>query len=340
MSAAYNASIAIDVDDVAKHFTPPQSLVSALLRRRAPRTVAALTSVTFSIAAGELFGLLGPNGAGKTTLLKILTTLLEPDRGRVLIHGVDVARDPERAKGLIGLCPSDERSFYARLSGRANMEYFGALVGLHGTVLRERIDEAVAIVGLSEAIDRRFDGYSSGMRQRLTVARALLGDPAVLIFDEPTKAVDPVNAEAIRVLIRDELVGRRGKTVILATNLLHEAWALCHRIAVINRGSVVALDTPAALTAGFHTVVRYQAELDSPDDALFARLRGIPGLTLSVATTPAGCEVNVEVERSADALRAVMSAFAEPDVRLREFRSIEPEPVQVFEHITRVEVPR
>lgn len=298
-------------------------------------SVAALTDVTFTVRRGELFGLLGPNGAGKTTLLKLLSTLLSPDRGRILLDGFDVLRNAEAAKRRIGLCPSEERSFYARLSARANMEYFGALVGLSGSRLRGRIVEVARVVGLDDVLDRRFEGFSSGMRQRLTVARALLADPPILIFDEPTRAVDPVNAEAIRVLIRDDLVSRRHKTVILATNLLHEAWTMCDRIAVLNRGRVVALDQPAALSASFQAVARYQLEFAPHDQAFVQRLRDLPGTRVAaVRATPLGCEVDLDLDRGEASLRAVMALLAGAEVQIKEFRSIEPDPVEVFQHVT------
>lgn len=294
-----------------------------------------MSDVTFTVRRGELFGLLGPNGAGKTTLLKLLSTLLLPDRGRILIDRIDVLRSPEAAKRRIGLCPSEERSFYARLSARANMEYFGALVGLSGARLRDRIVEVAEVVGLRDVLGRRFEGFSSGMRQRLTVARALLADPPILIFDEPTRAVDPVNAEAIRVLIRDELVSKRRKTVILATNLLHEAWTMCDRIAVLSHGRMVALDQPSVLSSSFQVVARYQLEFSPPDDAFIERLRAQPGTQVTaVRLTPLGCEVDFDLERGHDSLRALMALLTQAPIQLNEFRSIEPDPVEVFQFVT------
>lgn len=213
----------------------------------APRRRAALKNITFDIRRGECFGLLGQNGAGKTTLLKLLATLTLPDRGLLTINGLDVSRNPDAVKRFIGLAPSDERSFFFRLTARQNLEFFGALQGYSGKRLREEIDRGMRMVDLEFALDRRFGEFSSGMRQRLILARALLGDPDILLLDEPTRALDPLHADDLHRLVRDELVRKLGKTVIIATNILHEAWTLCDRIAIVNAGEIVALGTPADL---------------------------------------------------------------------------------------------
>lgn len=294
-----------------------------------------LAGADLDVESGEVVLLSGPNGAGKTTLLKMLATLLLPNRGRIAIDGCDVVKDPIGAKRRIGLCTSEERSFYFRLTARSNMEYFGALVGLRGVNLQRRVCEVAEIVGLGDQLDKRFDAFSSGMRQRLTVARALLADPPVLFFDEPTRAVDPVNADAIRTLIRDELVGRRGKTVVLATNLLDEAWSLCDRIAVVNRGTIVALDTPEALTAEFHTVARYHIRIASEDTRIVDRIVAINGIQgFSSKGTRLNLEIDLEIEPSEDSFRELMRCLADPLVRLHEMTSIAPEPMDVFKHVT------
>ncbi len=177
------------------------AMLRSLTGRRVPRAPGAF-DVTLEVGRGELFGLLGPNGAGKSTLLKLLSTLTVPDRGRMTIDGIDVAARPLEAKRRIALCTSDERSFYFRLTARQNLEFFGALMGLSGARLKRRIEECAELVDMRQFLDLGFGGFSSGMRVRLTVARALLSDPAIMFFDEPTRAVDPVHAEDIRALIR------------------------------------------------------------------------------------------------------------------------------------------
>ncbi|HEY4440238.1 MAG TPA: ABC transporter ATP-binding protein, partial [Candidatus Elarobacter sp.] len=200
----------LTVEHVDKSFPVAHGL-QAMVRSLTGRTVArrqVLFDISLEVGRGELFGLLGPNGAGKSTLLKLLSTLTVADRGRMTIDGIDVAQRPLEAKRRIALCTSDERSFYFRLTARQNLEFFGALMGLSGAHLRQRIAECVELVDLTPYLDQRFGGFSSGMRVRLTVARALLADPAILFFDEPTRAVDPVHAHEIRGLIRRELTAR------------------------------------------------------------------------------------------------------------------------------------
>jgi ABC-2 type transport system ATP-binding protein len=202
-----------------------------------PPRVRALDGVDLHVKTGEIFGLLGPNGAGKTTLVKILSCLVLPDRGRALIDGVDV-RHENKVKPRLGLVHSDERSFYWRLSGRENLKFFARLYDVPGARIKSRIDELLVKVDLVEAADRAFSGYSSGMKQRLAIARALLHDPPILLMDEPTRSLDPAACLSLRAFIRDELKGRDGKTILLATHNLREAETLCDRIAILVAGSV------------------------------------------------------------------------------------------------------
>lgn len=220
-----------------------------------------LRDVDLEIRRGELFGLLGPNGVGKTTLLKMMATLMLPDSGCVSIDGIDAVAKPMQARSRIGFCSSEDRSFYFRLTARENLRFFGALAGLRGRRLNARIEETLADVALLDAIDRRFGDFSSGMRQRLVVARSLLSDPPILLFDEPTRAVDPIHADELHKLMRDELVGRRGKTVVLATNLLQEAWALCDRVAVVCNGGIAAVGPPDQLNRHRRSPIEFFKEV-------------------------------------------------------------------------------
>jgi ABC-2 type transport system ATP-binding protein len=294
-----------------------------------------LFDVSMRVERGELFGLLGPNGAGKSTLLKLLATLTVPDRGRMTIAGIDVAAEPLEAKRRIALCASDERSFYFRLTARQNLEFFGALVGLSGKKLYDRIDECIERVDLTHHLDRRVGGFSSGMRVRLTVARALLGDPSVLFFDEPTRAVDPVHAEDLRTLIRRELVEKAGKTVILATNLLEEAWSVCDRVAVVNHGRIVALGPPRGLDHELDAVARYRVTLAEVDDDLLARTRTIPGFrNLEITRSERGVDLHVEMEPREGSLGALMRAVSWHGASPRDFRPIDPEAIDIFKKVT------
>ena len=234
---------AIEGFRLEKSFAKKRSLKEIVTKPFVPaERIEALRGVDLHVRTGEIFGLLGPNGAGKTTLVKILSCLVLPDRGRAVVGGEDVRRE-NRVKPNIGLVHSDERSFYWRLSGRDNLRFFARLYDVPGPRIESRIDELLERVELSHAAGQRFSGYSSGMKQRLAVARALLHDPPILLMDEPTRSLDPASSLSLREFIRDELKGRLGKTILLATHNLREAEMLCDRLAILVKGTVRQVGT-------------------------------------------------------------------------------------------------
>lgn len=320
----------IEIRSVSKSF-PLSYDIATWLRYvgRVPRRQA-LRDITLDVRAGELLALLGPNGAGKTTLLKLLATLSIPDTGSIRINGIDAAQHQLEVRAMIGLCPSEERSFYYRLTARQNLEFFGALAGLRRTTLRRRIQEATQSVNLDGVLDRRYDSFSSGVRQRLALARALLADPVILLLDEPTRAVDPLQALSIRKFIQEELVKRQGKTVILATNLLEEAWQLADRIAVIHDGSIGAIGPPQTLHESGAGIAVYEIVFDRPDPDLEVRLREIARFgTYDISAVNGTLTARVSVEASPAALTDLMRAISGAG-SVRGFRPINPEPAHVF----------
>lgn len=216
--------------------------------RRERSVVHALRGVSFSVERGEVFGLLGPNGAGKTTTVKILSTLLLPDSGSAYVMGYDVVREPEEVRRRIGASLSVERGFFWKLTGRENLRYFGMLYGLDGSRLSERVNYSLKLVGLDElgASDKLYEEYSTGMKARLSIARAILTDPEVLILDEPTLGLDPNSARLVRELLM-RIAHEEGKTVLLTTHNMFEAEIVCDRVAIINSGRIIALDTVEGL---------------------------------------------------------------------------------------------
>ncbi len=180
-----------------------------------------LHGVDLEVPRGQIHAVVGRNGAGKSTLVRVLATTVVPDGGSVSIDGVDVLGSPRRARSHIGLCLADERSWYWPLTGRQNLDFFARLHGLSPAVRELRCDEVLSAVGLEEPADRSFNDYSTGMRLRLSVARALLHDPAVLLLDEPTRSVDPPGAASLMKLLREEV--DTGRTVLLVTHDLEEA---------------------------------------------------------------------------------------------------------------------
>jgi ABC-2 type transport system ATP-binding protein len=204
--------------------------------------VHALRGVDLAVREGEIFALLGPNGAGKTTLLKIFSSLILPDQGHASVAGHDTIHE-NLVKRHLGLVNSDERSFYWRLTARQNLRFFARLYDVPGRRIDSRIDELLTRVEMTDAADRPFSGYSAGMKQRIAIARALLHDPPILLMDEPTSSLDPASARKLRKFVLDELNGRDGKTVVLASHNLREVEVLAHRVAILVAGKMRQLGT-------------------------------------------------------------------------------------------------
>jgi len=274
-------------------------------------TVTALKGVSFEVAAGELFGLLGPNGAGKTTTVKILTTLLAPTGGEARVLGLEVFRQARRLRPRISFVFGGERGLYWRLTGRQNLRYFSDLYGVPRSVQKDRLERVLSWVGLADRADEPVETYSRGMKQRLHIARALVNDPDVIFLDEPTIGLDPVGAVEVRQLI-DELARQEGKTVFLTTHYMFEADALCSRVAIINHGEIVALDTPSALkrvVAGV-SVINVEAFGLRPEDV--GAVRNLPGVfACSLETAGQRQHLTVQVATGSNLLPQVLAALPE-----------------------------
>ncbi|MFQ5670453.1 MAG: ABC transporter ATP-binding protein [Acidobacteriota bacterium] len=258
---------AIITNDLCKRFTRPRDLASLLLHpRRSPQRVTALDQINLEVRRGEVFGLLGPNGAGKTTLLKILACLVLPDSGSAMINGYSITGNEMAVKRSIGYVTSDERSFYWRLTGAQNLAFFARLFHIPSGEISSLVRRLLARVELVEKADAPFSSYSSGMKQRLSMARALLHDPPILYLDEPTRSLDPVTARHIRLFIRDHLARVEKKTVFLATHNLHEAADLCHRMAILSRARVHRIGRLEEFRSLFSAGRRYRLITDRPVD--------------------------------------------------------------------------
>ena len=220
-------SYAIETVNIGKTFNLIKSYRDLILHPFQKKKLIALKDINIRVNKGELFGLLGPNGAGKTTLIKILSGLILPNQGNAYVSGYDLARDGKQARRVVGYVVSEERSFYWRLTGRQNLKFFAILNNLSLSEAKYRIDEVIALTGLDDAADRMFKDYSSGMKQKLAIARGLITHPQILLMDEPTKSLDPLAAMNLRRLIKENIVGENKKTVFLATHNLSEAEELC-----------------------------------------------------------------------------------------------------------------
>ena len=212
------------------------------------KVTVALNKVNLKIRPGELFGLLGPNGSGKTTTIKCLSTILIPDEGTITVNGFDVQKETSMVRASLGMVVGGERSLYWKLTARDNLNYFASLYKMQRTHAKQRIEELLENFHLSDRADERLEDYSTGMRQKVAIARALLHDPPILLLDEPTLGLDPNFARQIRRQIK-ELSEKHRKTVLLTTHYMDEADKLCDRVAFINNGNIVAVDTPNRLKA-------------------------------------------------------------------------------------------
>lgn len=205
----------------------------------------AVDNISCLVQRGEIFGLLGPNGAGKTTTIKMISSLLLPTAGRIGVAGIDALREPILALRHVGTVLTGERSVYWKLTGRENLEYFAALNGISRKLARTRIDALLSRFQLEKRADENVEKYSTGMRQRICLAKAMLAEPDLLILDEPTAGLDPQSARNLRELILE--IKQEGRTVLLTTHYMEEADQLCDRIAIIDHGQIIAMDTPDAL---------------------------------------------------------------------------------------------
>jgi len=215
----------IEFDDVSKSFGP----------------VVAVSHLSLVIKKGEIFGIAGPNGAGKTTIVRMLCTALKPDSGSIRVDGMDVFENESAVKRQIGYLP-EEPNLYERMTARRLLSFFGELYGMNDR--EKRIEEVLELVGLLDRAERRISTFSKGMRHRLSLARALLHNPRILVLDEPTMGLDPGVATSIRELIRSM---KGEKTVVLCTHYMDEAEMLCDRLAILSNGRAVAVDTPSQL---------------------------------------------------------------------------------------------
>ncbi len=232
----------VSVDALTKAFPVRRGWAEMVTRPlQRPERVTVVNRVSFEVGPAEFFGLLGANGAGKTTLFRMLSTQLLPDGGTATIAGHDVVRNARDVRAALTPVGADERSLNWRLTARENLDLFAALYGVPRRLAHDRVSELLAVVELEDAGAKMVGTFSSGMKQRLLIARALLPRPRVLLLDEPTRSLDPISARRFRQFLRDEIAGRQQCTVLLATHNAEEAFDLCERVAVLDRGRLVAV---------------------------------------------------------------------------------------------------
>jgi ABC-2 type transport system ATP-binding protein len=290
---------------VARQYEPPLVVANVSKRyprgglspfRRHPKQQAALRHVSFAVQPGETLGLLGPNGAGKTTLLKLIATLLYPSEGHIYLYGVDVVDDPLRCRRQLGWVASDERSFYWRLSGQHNLTFFATLYGVPNREIDRRVRYLLEVTGLEHAADVPFHSYSSGMKQKLAIARGLLGNPSVILYDEPTRSLDPLSAQEIR----EWLIRNRSYTPatahVVATNQLQEAEQLCDRVLILSQGTVIA----------YGTIDEIRRQLHGETMIHRIRARNAPAIRQGLPAAPEVGLLDLTEERGVDGISTVV----------------------------------
>lgn len=287
------------------HSAPPAAIAAQHLGktyRSGGRTITALRDCTLAIAPGELFGLFGPNGAGKSSLIRLLSTITLPTAGAAQVCGFDIVRQSLQVRRCLAVVSGDERTFHGRLSAQQNLEFYATLYDLPLRHARARIAATLALFGLADAASRPVQTYSTGMRQRLSLVRALLHDPAVLLLDEPTKSMDVQTADMVRRLVKEELVGRQGKTVLYTTHELYEMDRFCDRVAILNQGQLAALGTVAELEQTLRAQEHYQIELlEALSPAALADLRALPGAVELNVWAQSNGRVTLDLEGAVEA---------------------------------------
>ncbi len=246
--------------------------------RKVRKELVALQGVNLEVRKGELFGLLGPNGAGKTTLIKILTTLLAPSSGRARVAGHDVVKEPEKVRQVINMVSGGESSGYGLLTVRENLWMFSQFYGLPSRLANERIRALLKLVGLEDRMNTKSSELSTGLRQKMNIVRGFLTDPQVLFLDEPTLGLDVGASRDARHLIRSWLEQDRSRTLLLTTHYMVEADELCDRVAIINRGRVLACDTPAALKQQIQRDALFEIAVAGLNGLSTAALERLPGV--------------------------------------------------------------
>jgi ABC-2 type transport system ATP-binding protein len=296
--------------------------------RKSYGDVEAVKGISLQVARGEVFGLLGPNGAGKTTTISMLTGLLEPSAGQITVDGLDLKKHTNEVKAKMGLVPQ-ELALYPTLSARQNLLFFGRIYGLKGSELRQRVDEVLEMIGLTERADDAIEDYSGGMKRRVNIGAGLLHKPQILFLDEPTVGVDPQSRNAIFESV--EALNRAGMSVIYTTHYMEEAQRLCHRVAIVDEGEIIALDTPSALIRGLGGgIIAIGLEEGQVEEMLepFGEVSGVK------AVSGTDGKVKVETRRLQEALMGILELTNQQDVRITSLEQWEPNLESVFLHLT------
>lgn len=237
------------------------------------KEIKAVDGISFEVEKGEILGLLGPNGAGKSTTISMISTLVEPDAGRILFRGEDIASKPKKIQRNLGFVPQDI-ALYPTLTGYENLRFWGNAYGIKGQALKAKIDEVSEIIGIKARLKDKVEDYSGGMKRRLNIGAALLHDPELIIMDEPTVGIDPQSRNHILNTVLE--LNKRGMTIIYTSHYMEEVEFLCSRICVMDNGRVIAQGSKEALINAVDDDERVKIVLNDPDPGVIEEIRLLP----------------------------------------------------------------
>lgn len=305
-------------------------------KKRPPKAwFTAVDGVSLQIEQGEVFGLLGPNGAGKSTTIRMLCTLLEPSSGTALVNGYDIRKQANLVRQSLGTVLAGERSIYWKLTARENLEYFAALYHIPPSLARKRIDELLKRMELMARANDLVEKYSTGMKQRVSISKALLARPPIILLDEPTLGLDPQAARQVREMVMG--LKADGHTILLTTHYMEEADQLSDRIGIIDQGRIIALDTPAALKQRIRQKDVIRLEVAGWKPEISAALQGLPmveNLAYRRMDEEALWEVNLHTANSRAVLPDIIEHVNQNGTHLVNMNIVQPSLEDVFIHLT------
>jgi len=293
--------------------------------------IRAVDNVSLDVRRGEVFGFLGPNAAGKSTTVKVAATLLMPNKGSIVIEGYDVLEQPVEVRSIIGLLPEDGAStHYDRLSAYKNLEYIGRLYDVPEETLENRIDELLEFLELSDRKDDSPATYSTGLKQKLSIARSMIHNPQVVFLDEPTSSLDPIMSKRVREFIDTQAEGGK-QTFFLCTHLLSEVEALCDRVGFISKGKLVEVGRPKELRRKFWTVRTYEIQLIDSNLQKSGEIITSTGLVKSVKIE--GNRIVFELENAETKNPQIVRALIESGMNIIELRERVPDLDAVYQKV-------
>ncbi|QAT60863.1 ATP-binding cassette domain-containing protein [Acidilutibacter cellobiosedens] len=330
------SSYAIEVINLKKNFVVKKKKgFFAKIKNREKKIFTAVDGINFNVNKGEIFGFLGPNGAGKTTTIKMISTLLRPTSGTVMVNGIDAVKNPIDVLKNLGTVLAGERSVYWKLTGRENLLYFAAMNGITGQVAKDKTDYLLKRFSLYKRADETVEKYSTGMKQRIALAKALISEPEIIILDEPTSGLDPQSARNLREVILE--IKKEGRTILLTTHYMEEADLLSDRIAIIDHGKIIALNTPQNLKEGLNKTNTVTVELNNWDEGIAHKVKEIPfvkSVNSKFNDNAREYEVKIHITNGSNTVSNIISTITASNIKISNFRSEEPTLEDVFINLT------